>query len=307
MGDKRMDEKTREDGLRTDLACERMRADTALAGVEYREDEGDGCRISRLSVKSDEGAEAIGKPQGTYVTMTFPPLWEIDDATLSGLSRTLSGLIGEFTAATCESVSSVLVVGLGNRYLTSDAIGPDSIREMIATRHIKSEDPALFARFSDVELSLLAPGVLAQTGIEAQLLVAGARDAVTPDLIVAIDALAARSVSRLATTVQLSDTGIRPGSGIGNARRALDRETLGVPVIAIGIPSVVDSATLVLDAFERAGLSDGEIPEPLREVLNEGASFFVSPRQSDVLTEKAARLIADAVNLTFSAGFFGEK
>ncbi|MBQ2719677.1 MAG: GPR endopeptidase [Clostridia bacterium] len=302
-----MDEKARADCPRTDLACERMRADTETAGVEYREEEGEGCRISRLTVTSDEGAEAIGKPKGTYVTMSFPPLWEIDDGALLGLSRTLSALIGEFCRAAVSAVSSVLVVGLGNRYLTSDAIGPESVREMIATRHIKAEDPALFSRYADVEISLLAPGVLAQTGIEAQCLVAGASEAVSPDLVIAIDALAARSVSRLATTVQLSDTGIRPGSGIGNARRALDRETLGVPVIAIGIPTVVDSTTLVLDAFQRAGLSDGEIPEPLREVLSEGATFFVSPRQSDVLTEKAARLISDAVNLTFSAGLFGEK
>ncbi len=292
---------------RTDLACERMRADTALDGIDYREEEREGCRISRLAVTSREGAESIGKPEGNYVTMTFAPLWEVDDGALSALSHTLSGLLLEFCGALTEKVTSVLVVGLGNRYITSDAIGPDSIREMFATRHLKLEDPALFARFTDIELSLLAPGVMAQTGIETQALVASAKDAVSPDLILAIDALAARSTERLATTIQLSDTGIRPGSGIGNARRALDRESLGVPVIAIGIPSVVDSATLVYDAFEKAGIADGDIPEPLRRVLTEGTSFFVSPRQSDVVTEKAARLVADAVNLSFSAGFFAEK
>ena len=302
-----MEEKEKLYCPRTDLACERMKADTALPGVEYREEEREGCRVSRLSVQSREGAEAIGKPEGRYVTVSFAPLWEVDDPTLTAVSRTVSSLLLELSEGLVERISSVLVVGLGNRYITSDAIGPDSIREMFATRHLAREDPALFARFSEVELSLLAPGVMAQTGIETQALVASVKETVAPDLVLAIDALAARSTSRLATTIQLSDTGIRPGSGIGNARRALDRETLGVPVIAIGIPSVVDSATLVYDALERAGLGENDIPDRLREVLSEGVSFFVSPKESDVVTEKAARLVADAVNLTFSAGFFGEK
>lgn len=291
----------------TDLACERMRADTSIDGVDYREEECDGYRISRLRVTSPEGAESIGKPEGSYVTVSFAPLWELDDARLGSLSHVLSGLLSELCHAVADRITSVLVVGLGNRYITSDAIGPDSIRDMFATRHLKIEDPGLFSRFSEVELSLLAPGVMSQTGIETQALVAGAKDAVKPDLVLAIDALAARSTERLATTIQLSDTGIRPGSGIGNARRALDRASLGVPVIAIGVPSVVDSATLVYDAFEKAGLADDDIPEKLREVLSASASYFVSPRESDVVTEKAARLVADAVNLTFSAGFFGEK
>ena len=302
-----MKSKETEKTPRTDLACERMRADLDLAGVEYREEEKGECRISRLRVLSNEGAASIGKPQGNYVTMSFPPLWEIDDGAITALAHILSELIGEFCADGKASPASVLVVGLGNRYITSDAVGPDSIREMFATRHLKVEDPALFAKFSEVELSLIAPGVMAQTGIETVSVVAGVKDAVKPDLIIAIDALAARSTERLATTIQLSDTGIRPGSGIGNARQALDKESLGVPVLAIGIPSVVDSATLVYDAFEKAGLSDGEIPDALRRVLSEGESFFVSPRQSDIVTERAAHLVAEAINLTFCAGFFAEE
>ena len=289
---------------RTDLACERMRADTDLAGVEYREEEGAGYRISRLSVSSAEAAKAIGKPEGHYVTVSFAPLWELSDGELSSLGEVLSTLLRELCERHVKRPRSVLVVGLGNRYLTADAVGPDSIRAMFATRHLAKEEPALFSRFSEVELSLLAPGVMAQTGIETGLLVAGAAEAVTPDLVIAIDALAARSTARLATTVQLSDTGIRPGSGIGNGRRAIDSEALGVPVLAIGIPTVVDSGTLVYDAFERAGLSDGDIPAALRRVLEEGEAFFVSPRQADTVTERAAQLVASAVNLTFSPGLF---
>ena len=298
-----MENTEKNEQMHTDLACERMRADLSLSGVEYEESEENGYRISRLAVTSDEGAASIGKPKGRYVTLSFPPLYELNDDAVSTLSELLSRLIGEFTAALELPLHAVLAVGLGNRYITSDAVGPESIREMLATRHLKEEDPALFSRFSDIELSLLSPGVMAQTGIESRVLVEGAVEAVKPDLVIVIDALAARSTDRLATTIQLSDSGIRPGSGIGNSRRAIDREALGVPVLAIGIPTVVDARTMVYDALERAGISENELPERLHEVLSEGASFFVSPRQMDSTTEKAARLVADAVNLSFSAGF----
>ena len=290
----------------TDLACERMRADTDLAGVEYREEEGEGCRISRLSVTSREGAESIGKPEGLYVTMSFPPLFELQEGEIGTLSGALSSLILEFLSRLAPSAKSVLVVGLGNRGITSDAIGPESVRAMMATRHLRTESPELFSQLAEIDLSLLAPGVMGETGIEVSDLVAATVRATAPDLVIAIDALAARSTERLAATVQLSDTGIRPGSGIGNARRPLDRETLGVPVLSIGMPTVVGSATLVLDALEKADMGDGDLPEPLRRVLTEGKSFFVSPREADVVTERAARLFSDAVNHAFSAGFFAE-
>ena len=290
----------------TDLACERLAADTTLPGIKHREEEREGCTIGRLTVGSREGAEAIGKPEGSYVTMSFPPLYELHENAIPPLSEILSELILELCEPLERKPRSVLAVGLGNRAMTADAVGPASIRAMTATRHLRLEDPTLFAKFSEVELSLFAPGVMGETGIEAADLVAAAVKATGPDLVLVIDALAARSVTRLATTVQLSDTGIRPGSGVGNSRRAIDRETLGVPVLAIGIPTVVSSHTLVFDAFRMAGLSDGEIPERPREVLSEGAAFFVSPRECDTLTERAAQLVAGAVNTTFSAGFFTE-
>lgn len=290
----------------TDLACERLAADVTLEGVEHTEEERRGCRISRLSVRSREGAEAIGKPEGSYVTMSFPPLYELHEGELAPLAETLSELILEFCDKLPKKPRSVLAVGLGNRAMTADAVGPESIRAMTATRHLRIEDPDLFDKYAEAELSLLAPGVMGETGIEAVELVAGAVRAAAPELVIAVDALAARSVTRLATTVQLSDTGIRPGSGVGNSRRAIDRETLGVPVLAIGIPTVVSSHTLVYDAFRQAGLADGEIPGRLREVLSEGVSFFVSPRESDTVTERAAQLVANAVNASFSAGFFAE-
>ena len=290
----------------TDLACERMQADTTLPGVEYHEEERDGFRVGHLRVTSREGSEAIGKPEGNYVTLTFPPIFRMDEGALLPLTRVLSSLILSFCEALPAPPGSVLAVGLGNRAMTADAVGPASIEKMLATRHLSSEEPALFERLGKAKLSLFAPGVLAETGIEAYELVKGAVAAASPDLVIVIDALAARSTERLAATVQLSDTGIRPGSGVGNARRALDRESLGVPVLAIGMPTVVDSATLVRDALEKAGLPSGELPPALSEVLSTGKSFFVSPKECDVVTERGSRLLGDAVNFAFSPGFFGE-
>ncbi len=297
-----MEEKRIDPTPHTDLACERYRADTALPGVEYREEEIPGGKLARLSITSREGAESIGKPEGSYLTFSFPPLWEATDEQVEALSESLASLLLSFcTEVSGRKPASVLVAGLGNRFITSDAVGPESIRHMIATRHLHSEAPQIFEKYCDVEISLLAPGVLSQTGVESGDLIAGAVGCIHPELVIVIDALAARSFSRLATTIQLSNTGIRPGSGIGNARAAIDGERMGVPVIALGVPSVVDAATLVLDTLERA---ESEPSERLREVLREGASFFVSPRDADVVTERAATLIAGAVNRAFSTAFF---
>lgn len=145
------------------------------------------------------------------------------------------------------------MAGLGNRYIASDAIGPLAVRDITVTRHIKELDPALFGSLGSATVSAIAPGVIRQTGIEAVEIIRGAAENVSPGLIIAIDALAAKSIDRLAVTVQLSDTGIAPGSGIGNARKAIDRATLGIPVISVGVPTVVDSSTLIYDMLNLAG------------------------------------------------------
>lgn len=287
---------------RTDLACERMKADTALPGAQYTEEEREGFCISRLRITDAEAAASIGKPEGNYLTLSHPPFWQMTEAELTSLTEVLADCLSEICGGAVPEASSVLVAGLGNRYITADAIGPETVRQVFATRHLKREDPGLFDRFATTELALLAPGVMAQTGIETEAVIEAVKEKISPALIIAVDALAARSFSRLGATVQLSDTGIRPGSGIGNARSALDRESLGIPVIGIGIPTVVDSATLVLDVLEKGGLT--EIPDGVREVLESGDSFFVTPREGDVVTERASTLLADALNRTFSRGFF---
>lgn len=283
----------------TDLAMERMRADTSLTGVEYSEEKKGIATLSRLLITDEEGEKSIGKPQGTYLSLSFPRLWELGEGELSFLSE----LLTEQLLSLCGDPlpDRVLIAGLGNRYITADALGPEVIGRIVATRHLKEEDRALFDRFTDTELSLIAPGVLAQTGIESSEMVKAVVKTAKPKLVIAVDALAARSLDRLAATCQLASVGLRPGSGIGNRRGSIDQKALGVPVVSIGVPTVVDSSTLIYDTLERGGL---EPNEGLLSILREEKGFFVSPRQSDEINEKAARLLADTINLAFNRRLF---
>jgi spore protease len=203
----------------------------------------------------------------------------------------------------------VLAVGLGNRHITADSIGPKVVERLLVTRHIKEEQQELFSHAGFGELAACAFGVLGQTGIESAELVIGAAERIRPRCIIAIDALASRRLERLASTIQLSDTGIRPGSGVANHRTALTKETLGVPVISVGIPTVVDAATLAYDLLEEFALqeglsSDNSLPQKISEGLHGGAGkdFFVTPKDSDVLIATAAKLISTAINLAVHDG-----
>ena len=180
------------------------------------------------------------------------------------------------------------MVGLGNRAMTPDVIGPRAADHVPATRHLK--DCAAFGALADV--SVLTPGVLGTTGLEAAELVRGAVETVRPDLVVAVDALASQSLGRVCTTVQLTDAGIVPGSGVGNHRRALTRETLGVPVFAVGVPTVVDAATLALDLLDEAGV---DLPDPA--ALRGQGSVMVTPRDIDARAEQLARVVGFGVGL----------
>ena len=173
---------------------------------------------------------------------------------------------------------------------------------MTVTRHLKSFDESLYRALGCCELAALSPGVLGQTGVESGELVKCAADRLTPHLLVAVDALAARSCERLASTIQISDGGISPGAGIGNHRMAINRETVGCPVMALGVPTVVDSSTLVWDALEKAGMTGEALPDALTEVLESGRSFIVSPRDCDEMVELTCRLLAKALDIAFGVG-----
>ena len=278
---------------RTDLALEAHALWLAAAksntdlGIKTSEHDCCGYHITTVNVPDESCAKALGKPKGSYVTLDLRNYWTHSSSAFEhavcALAQELRSLITR-----CQGGKCVLVVGLGNDAMTPDAIGPKSAEHILVTRHLKRE--SAFSSFASV--SVLVPGVLGRTGMEAAEIVHGAVNTIRPDLIVAIDALASQRLSRLCTTVQLSDTGIIPGSGVGNDRCALDHKTLGAPVIAVGVPTVVDAATLCADVLEEAHIT-GFDPEALRG----HERVMVTPRDIDAQIEEFSRIIGYGINL----------
>ena len=285
--------------IRTDLAVEaeqlwrEQSAETsALPGIRATAEQRDGFRVSTVEVLDSRGEEAIGKPRGKYVTLE-----------LDGLIRREENAFARAAALLAEQLRSMtvwgenpnyLVVGLGNRDITPDAVGPETVDHVLVTRHLKQKLPEEFAGFRPV--SAVCSGVLGTTGIESSDFVSAVTKEVRPAAVFAVDALASRSTARLCRTVQLADTGIVPGSGVGNARQALNRDTLGVPVIAIGVPTVVDAATLTLDLASRSGTELD--PDSFGDV----GSMIVTPRDIDKNVRDIAKLIGYGLNLALHDG-----
>ena len=273
----------------TDLACERRRANVNVAGVDYKRESSLGGEWERIKITSREGADSIGRPMGIYDTliterMDLMDLESIDDAA-DEVARELCYLCdaGEIIP------QKVLVVGLGNPELTPDSIGPETARGVRATMHIKDFDADFFEELECSEIAVMSPGVAASCGMDAEVAVRGVCNIMKPDVVFAVDALASRSPSRLGTTVQISNTGIFPGSGIGNGRRAISRETVGVPVISIGIPTVIDSRMFWYDAGGRTEVSR----EHAREAM------FVSPKEINEIVKAGAKIISGGINQAF--------
>ena len=285
---------------RTDLALEAHelwrggQKTRRLAGLDSRSVFRRGCRVTSVTVQSEEAARALGKPCGRYVTLDLSPLLRGAEDTVGRAARAVGA---ELKALLGEKSRSVLVAGLGNTQMTPDAIGPKSTEHILVTRHLG--DAPVFSALAAV--SVLTPGVLGRTGIESLDLVRGAVRAVQPDALIVIDALASRSLSRLCTTVQLSDTGIVPGSGVGNHRCALDEKTVGVPVFAIGVPTVVDAATLTLDVLEDAG-KPGVDPAALRG----HETVMVTTRDIDAQIDLLARVVGYGIDLALQPLSFAE-
>ena len=285
--------------IHTDLACEAEAAhDGGKNGTEYAEESIDGFRVARLTVLNEVGEASTGKRRGRYVTIFTELICDVQGDALEKLTALIAKEIGQLAKqALGREPACVLVAGLGNREITADNIGPRTVDRLTVTRHIEQHDKQLFDRFCRVPICAVAPGVLGQTGIETAEMIRGVCDHASPELVIAIDALAARSTARLGATVQISDSGIFPGSGIGNRRSEISRDTLGIPVIAVGVPTVVNSATLVYDALQNAGYVG--IDEKIECVLREGESFFVSPRQSDRISDSVSALFAAALDSLF--------
>jgi len=280
--------------IRTDLAAEAHKLwqeqdahRAQLAGVRAEEAELEGFSVEKISILNREGAERLGKPEGEYVTVYLSGLLRRESDSFPRAVRALSAALG---ALLPSGDGAVLVAGLGNRSITPDALGPLAVDSVLVTRHLREQLPEQFGKFRPV--SAVAAGVLGTTGVESGELVQAVAEMVTPEVVIAVDALAGRSMERLCATVQLTDTGIVPGSGVGNGRAGLSLETLGVPVIAIGVPTVVEAGTLALDLLRQAG------QEPSEELLGGAeASLIVTPKDIDRTVAELGRLVGFAINL----------
>ncbi|MBE6756681.1 MAG: GPR endopeptidase [Ruminococcaceae bacterium] len=283
--------------FRTDLALERheLIGKDDTEGVSSHTENKGNVKITRIEIRTPSAAERLSKPQGNYITVEVPSFssdGEILDSKLHVLSSEIRKMLPD--------EGTVLVVGLGNISITPDALGPKAASYILATRHISSELAKSVGLTSLRSVAGISPGVLGQTGIETGEIIRGIVDRIKPSCVVTVDALASRNLSRLGSTVQMSDTGISPGSGVGNARKRLDEETLGVKVISIGVPTVVDGATLAHDLIDREKSAD-------YSVLPESEEMMVTPKEIDLLVERASKLVGLAINCALQKGLSPEE
>lgn len=315
--------------IRTDLAMEqkeRFEADhVEVSGVVLEEeyDEEKEIKITTVRIETENGAKAMGKPVGTYLTLEAPNMAAADEGYHREISETLAGFLEKYMKDTEENQEkgySVLVVGLGNREVTPDALGPYVVDQLNVTRHIVQE----YGRYAVGKggsriVSAIVPGVMAQTGMESAEIIRGIVNETTPDLIMVIDALAARSTKRLNRTIQISDAGIYPGAGVGNHRSEITKDTMGIPVIAIGVPTVVDAATIVNDTMENfitaletsetlkgvgvvlQGYNSAEKYELVKELIAPHLNgMFVTPKDIDDTVRRISYTISEAMNMLFA-------
>jgi len=301
--------------VRTDLALEAneqvQKSDTKLKGIIVKEDYNKklGVLVTRLTVTNKLGEKAINKPMGNYITIESSKLAcgdeEYNNQIAEIIAKNILDLIKDHLT---QKKLSILVVGLGNRDVTPDSLGPDVVDNIFIDRHYNEE--------GDIVLSGMVPGVMAQTGMETAEIIKGIVNEAKPHIVIAIDALAARNSSRLNTTVQLSDKGIHPGSGVGNHRTGITEETIGVPVIAIGVPTVIDAPTIVNDTMENLikafstskelqglvkTLSDFTPSEKynlIKEIISpEMVDMYVTPKDVDATIKRIGYTLSDAINI----------
>lgn len=315
--------------IRTDLAMEqkeRFESDhVEVSGVVLEEeyDEEKEIKITTVRIETENGAKAMGKPVGTYLTLEAPNMAAADEGYHREISETLAGFLEKYMKDREENQEkgySVLVVGLGNREVTPDALGPYVVDQLNVTRHIVQE----YGRYAVGKggsriVSAIVPGVMAQTGMESAEIIRGIVNETTPDLIMVIDALAARSTKRLNRTIQISDAGIYPGAGVGNHRSEITKDTMGIPVIAIGVPTVVDAATIVNDTMENfimaletsetlkgvgvvlQGYNSAEKYELVKELIAPHLNgMFVTPKDIDDTVRRISYTISEAMNMLFA-------
>lgn len=274
----------------TDLAIERRRADTRLPGVEYKREIATGGVWERLKITSTEGAESIGRQMGVYDTLQLMRMDLLDRESLDDATDEIATELCYLTEVMDVMPQRVLVVGIGNPDLTPDAVGSLSAKGVKATMHIREFDEPFFKRLECSEIAVIRPDVLSSSGFDASIAVKAICNQIAPSLVIVIDALAARNAERLGSSIQLSSTGLTPGSGLGNGRHAIDRTKLGVPVLSIGVPTVIDAGMFWMDAKEESGDD---------KTLRKHSGMFVAPKEVNEIVEAAARIISGAINQAF--------
>lgn len=310
--------------VRTDLAVEAKESfeedNVEIRGVRIDEDydKKHEINITRVVIETKNGAKAMGKPMGTYITLEAPNMAIPDEGYHREISEVLSKYIRELLGDFSKE-HSVLIVGLGNREVTPDSLGPLVVSNLLITRHVVKEYGKYAMGKEKVNsVSGIVPGVMAQTGMESAEIVKGVIKETNPDLLVVVDALAARSTKRLNRTIQITDTGINPGSGVGNHRNAINSESMGIPVISIGVPTVVDAAVIVNDAMENMlhamegaeslksignvlnTFNVAEKQELFRELLSPQLNtMFVTPKDIDETMKRLSFTISEALNMVF--------
>ena len=306
--------------FRTDLASERrdiyqkvQGAEGELNGIESQKEQiNEKLSVERVKITNEEGEKAIGKPKGIYTTIDIKNLKIAQEEEINKASEVLAKELGDIISMHIDKQGEILVVGLGNESVTPDALGPKTINEIEVTRHFINYMPQ-YVKEGTRMVSAISPGVLGTTGIETVEILKGVVQNINPKLVIVIDALASRSIERISSTIQISDTGIVPGAGVGNTRKEISQETLGVPVIAIGIPTVLELATLVsegIDIFierlqEKAEsneylnrLQQNDKYEEVKEALNIGEyNMIVTPKEIDGLIENMKEIVAQGINL----------
>ena len=280
---------------RTDLAIESKEMaeksageQTRLSGVMAEETTQNGCNVLTIDILNKDGEAALGKPAGTYITINIPLDTVLDKARFSdcvcAAAVQLRRLIEPHTGA------PILICGLGNSDITPDAVGHIAVKNIMITTHLVEKLPGSFGHMQKV--SAITPGVLGITGVESREIIKGVCERINPGLVIVVDALASQSLSRLLTTIQISNTGITPGSGVGNSRAALDRKSLGVEVIAVGVPTVVDAATVTANILERAGVDEASQPD----YSEFGGQLIVTPKDIDSKVRHVSKIIGFAIN-----------
>ena len=300
--------------IRTDLAIEvhEMLTETAaeLSGVTVHKEQKHKARISRVKIETLRAQHQMGKPIGNYITIEFPDVNIAEGEDYENLCRTMAEELSALLPL--QKNNTVLVVGLGNQNITPDALGPSVVSRLMVTRHLLQYIPDQIDE-GIRPVCAISPGVLGITGMETGEVIRGVTDKIHPDAVIVVDALAARSMDRISTTIQLCDTGISPGAGVGNNRKELNKSSLGVPVIAVGVPTVIDAATIATDTLQLAAQKENSgklcrelaamdreeqytiLKEALPESLN---GFMVTPKDVDLFIERVAKVVANGINLS---------